>query len=273
MGKQLNNLALLCQNQGLYDEVEMYYQRAMDIYLQARLCAIMPRTHPPQTLGPDDANVAKTLNNLASCYMKQGKYKMAEDLYKQVLTQARRCAPSPPLSQAGAREGIRPDCGGFGVGGEGGVVPGPKGGRAQCRRRSHVRRVRRLAPRSQGLSTHASPINSLLLVSMAHALQIDSPTVTTTIKNLCALYRKQGKYEAAESLENCAIRFRKGALDVVKTSKAGHPLLSLSIHCLADFANAGPRGGGAVQRGLCAASHHPCAGRLRAAIHVAGHAG
>jgi hypothetical protein len=28
-----------------------------------------------------------------------------------------------------------------------------------------------------------------------------------------------GKFEAAESLENCAIRFRKGALDVVKSSK------------------------------------------------------
>lgn len=41
---------MLCQNQGKYEEVEHYYQRALDIY---------------QTkLGPDDPNVAKTKNNL-----------------------------------------------------------------------------------------------------------------------------------------------------------------------------------------------------------------
>lgn len=52
VAKQLNNLALLCQNQGKYEEVEYYYQRALEIY---------------QTkLGPDDPNVAKTKNNLVS---------------------------------------------------------------------------------------------------------------------------------------------------------------------------------------------------------------
>lgn len=35
-------------------------------------------------LGPDDPNVAKTKNNLASAFLKQGKYKDAETLYKQV---------------------------------------------------------------------------------------------------------------------------------------------------------------------------------------------
>ncbi|XP_026677097.1 kinesin light chain-like [Diaphorina citri] len=51
-----------------------YYQRALEIY--------------ELKLGPDDSNVAKTKNNLASCYLKQGKYKEAEILYKQVLTRA-----------------------------------------------------------------------------------------------------------------------------------------------------------------------------------------
>lgn len=55
------------------------------------------------------------------------------------------------------------------------------------------------------------------------AAKVDSPTVTTTLKNLCALYRRQGKYEAAESLENCALRFRKKALDVVANSKVRPP--------------------------------------------------
>ena len=32
MAKQLSNLALLCQNQGKYQEVEHYYSRALEIY-------------------------------------------------------------------------------------------------------------------------------------------------------------------------------------------------------------------------------------------------
>lgn len=37
--------------------MEQYYQRALEIY--------------ESKLGPDDPNVAKTKNNLASCYLKQ----------------------------------------------------------------------------------------------------------------------------------------------------------------------------------------------------------
>lgn len=50
VAKQLNNLALLCQNQGKYEEVEYYYCRALEIY--------------ESRLGQDDPNVAKTKNNL-----------------------------------------------------------------------------------------------------------------------------------------------------------------------------------------------------------------
>ena len=34
-------------------------------------------------------------------------------------------------------------------------------------------------------------------------------TITTTLKNLGALFRRQGKFEAAEVLEECAMRARK----------------------------------------------------------------
>ena len=43
--------------QGKYEEVERYYQRALEIY--------------ESKLGQDDPNVAKTKNNLASAYLKQ----------------------------------------------------------------------------------------------------------------------------------------------------------------------------------------------------------
>lgn len=54
VAKQLNNLALLCQNQNKYDEVEKYYQRALKIY--------------EANLGSDDPNVAKTKNNLVRIF-------------------------------------------------------------------------------------------------------------------------------------------------------------------------------------------------------------
>lgn len=50
VAKQLNNLALLCQNQNKFDEVEKFYKRALQIY--------------EGKFGPDDANVTKTKNHL-----------------------------------------------------------------------------------------------------------------------------------------------------------------------------------------------------------------
>ncbi|CAF3645236.1 unnamed protein product, partial [Rotaria sp. Silwood2] len=52
VGKQLNNLALLCLNQSKYDKVEEYYKRAIEIYTK--------------NYGKHDSNVSKTKNNLAS---------------------------------------------------------------------------------------------------------------------------------------------------------------------------------------------------------------
>ena len=45
-----------------------------------------------------------------------------------------------------------------------------------------------------------------------------SPTVTTTLKNLGALYRRQGKYEAAETLEECAIQSKKNVSGTITTN-------------------------------------------------------
>jgi kinesin light chain len=59
---------------GKFDEVELYYERALDIYMSG--------------LGQDDPNVMKTLNHLAAAYLKQEKYTKAEQLYKEVLEQA-----------------------------------------------------------------------------------------------------------------------------------------------------------------------------------------
>lgn len=45
--------------------------------------------------------------------------------------------------------------------------------------------------------------------SILRFMSVSSPTVNTTLRNLGALYRRQGKLEAAETLEECAVRSRK----------------------------------------------------------------
>ena len=57
------------------------------------------------------------------------------------------------------------------------------------------------------------------------AAKVDSPTVTTTLRNLGALYRRQGKFEAAETLEECALRSRQNVCNVSLT-KVYNKLLS-----------------------------------------------
>lgn len=46
-------------------------------------------------------------------------------------------------------------------------------------------------------------------VFKAVLLSTHSPTVNTTLRSLGALYRRQGKLEAAHTLEDCASRSRK----------------------------------------------------------------
>ena len=71
VGKQLNNLALLCLNQSKYNQVEEYYKRSIEIYIKY--------------YGKYDSNVFKTKNNLALAYLREGKYKLALQIYEEIL--------------------------------------------------------------------------------------------------------------------------------------------------------------------------------------------
>ena len=60
------------------------------------------------------------------------------------------------------------------------------------------------------------------------------PTVTTTLKNLVTLYRKQGRNEAADQLDNCAVKIKKDpsaitqAIEVVQKVQMNEPIMSSS---------------------------------------------
>ncbi|KAJ8970233.1 hypothetical protein NQ317_015673 [Molorchus minor] len=211
----LNNLAVLYGKRGKYKEAEPLCKRALDIREK-----VLGKEHPDvakqlnnlallcqnqgkyeevekyyqraleiyeKRLGADDPNVSKTMNNLASCYLKQGKYKEAEVLYKQILNRAHER--------------------------EFGTIDGDNKPIWQVaeEREENKAKNRENAPYGEYGGWHK-------------AAKVDSPTVTTTLKNLGALYRRQGKYEAAETLEDCALRSRKEALDIVKHSKVANLL-------------------------------------------------
>ncbi|CAG7833746.1 unnamed protein product [Allacma fusca] len=216
----LNNLAVLYGKRGKYKDAEPLCKRALEIREKvlgkdhpdvakqlnnlALLCQNQGKYEEVERyyrraleiyeskLGPDDPNVAKTKNNLASCYLKQGKYKEAEILYKQVLTRAHER--------------------------EYGAIDGDNKPIWQV---AEEREENKLKNKDMSGSDYGG---------WHKTAKVDSPTVTTTLKNLGFLYRRQGKYEAAETVEECASRSRKEALDVIKQAKMAQIL--------------GPEGGG-----------------------------
>uniref|UniRef100_A0A1A8Q7P6 Kinesin light chain n=1 Tax=Nothobranchius pienaari TaxID=704102 RepID=A0A1A8Q7P6_9TELE len=139
-------------------------------------------------LGPDDPNVAKTKNNLASCYLKQGKFKQAETLYKEILTRAHE------------RE--------FGC--------------VDDENKPIWMHAEEREEQSKGKPKDSSPFGEY--GGWYKACKVDSPTVTTTLKNLGALYKRQGKFEAAETLEEAAMRSRKQGLDNVHKQRVAEVL-------------------------------------------------
>ncbi|NXK56343.1 KLC1 protein, partial [Chauna torquata] len=180
----LNILALVYRDQNKYKDAANLLNDALAIR--------------EKTLGKDHPAVAATLNNLAvlygkrgkykeaeplckraleirekaSCYLKQGKFKQAETLYKEILT------------------------------------------------RAHEREFGSVDDENKPIWMHAEEREECKVrpgTSFGEyggwykACKVDSPTVTTTLKNLGALYRRQGKFEAAETLEEAAMRSRKQA--------------------------------------------------------------
>ncbi|XP_039965361.1 kinesin light chain isoform X1 [Bactrocera neohumeralis] len=213
----LNNLAVLYGKRGKYKDAEPLCKRALEIREK-----VLGKDHPDvakqlnnlallcqnqgkydevekyyqraleiyeSKLGPDDSNVAKTKNNLASCYLKQGKYTEAEVLYKQV------------LNRAHERE--------FG---------------AIHSKNKPIWQVAEEREEHKYDDCYNTPYGEY--GGWHKAAKVDTPTVTTTLKNLGALYRRQGMFEAAETLEDCALRSKKEALDLAKQTKVAQLLTS-----------------------------------------------
>ncbi|XP_044530586.1 kinesin light chain 4 [Gracilinanus agilis] len=207
----LNNLAVLYGKRGKYKEAEPLCQRALEIREKvlgadhpdvakqlnnlALLCQNQGKYEAVERyygralaiyegqLGPDNPNVARTKNNLASCYLKQGKYAEAETLYKEILTRAH-------VQEFGSVDDDHK----------------PIWMHAEEREEMSKSRHRDSAPYAEYGGWYK-------------ACKVSSPTVNTTLRNLGALYRRQGKLEAAETLEECALRSRKQGTDPISQTK------------------------------------------------------
>ncbi|XP_072313173.1 kinesin light chain 1-like isoform X2 [Eucyclogobius newberryi] len=212
----LNNLAVLYGKRGKYKEAEPLCKRALEIrekvlgkdhpdvakqlnnlallcqnqakYDEVELYYMRALDIYQSKLGPDDPNVAKTKNNLASCYLKQGKFKQAETLYKEILTRAHE------------RE--------FGS--------------VDDENKPIWMHAEEREEQSKGKQKDGLPFGEY--GGWYKACKVDSPTVTTTLKNLGALYRRQGKFEAADTLEEAAMRSRKQGLDTVHKQRVAEVL-------------------------------------------------
>ena len=199
----LNNLAVLYGKRGKYKEAEPLCKRALEIREKvlgpehpdvakqlnnlALLCQNQGKYEEveryyqralqiyQEKLGQDDPNVAKTKNNLASCFLKQGKYRQAESLYKEILMQTH-AAEFGGRRSNGVKSGSWTD-----------------------------------SEDKDGEDTNAVPYGDY--GGWHKAARIASPTVQATLKNLSALYRRQGKYDAAETLEECAMRSKNKSLN------------------------------------------------------------
>ncbi|XP_039594868.1 kinesin light chain 1-like isoform X2 [Polypterus senegalus] len=207
----LNNLAVLYGKRGKYKEAEPLCKRALEIREKvlgidhpdvakqlnnlALLCQNQGKYEEVELyycralqiyesrLGPDDPNVAKTKNNLASCYLKQGKYKEAEILYKEILTRAHE----------------------------------KEFGSVDAENKPIWMHAEEREEMSKG--KHRENIPYAEYGGWYKACKVNSPTVNTTLRNLGALYRRQGKLEAAETLEQCALRSRKQGTDPINQTR------------------------------------------------------
>ncbi|CAF96204.1 unnamed protein product, partial [Tetraodon nigroviridis] len=212
----LNNLAVLYGKRGKYKEAEPLCKRALEIREKvlgkfhpdvakqlnnlALLCQNQGKYEEVEyyyrraleiyesKLGADDPNVAKTKNNLATCYLKQGKFKDAETLYKEILTRAHE-------KEFGSVNNDNK----------------PIWMHAEEREESKDKR------RDAGPYVEYGSWYKACKVDRWERPQ--SPTVNTTLKSLGALYRRQGKLEAAETLEECASKSRKQGIDAINQSK------------------------------------------------------
>uniref|UniRef100_A0AAX7V580 Kinesin light chain n=1 Tax=Astatotilapia calliptera TaxID=8154 RepID=A0AAX7V580_ASTCA len=183
----LNNLAVLYGKRGKYKEAEPLCKRALEIREK-----VLGKYHP---------DVAKQLNNLALLCQNQGKYDEVEYYYGRALEiyESKLGADDPNVAKT---KNNLATC----------YLKQGKFADAEALYKEILTRAH-----EKEFGSDSGPY--VEYGSWYKACKVDSPTVNTTLKSLGALYRRQGKLEAAETLEECASKSRKQGIDAINQSK------------------------------------------------------
>ena len=186
-------------------------------------------------LGPDHANVAISLNNLAQLYDKQGRYTDAEPLYKRSLAIFERVLgpDHPDVAQAlnNLAELYR--------------AQGRYSDAEPLLKRALAIREKALGPnhpdvaqalnnlaefyRTQGRYADAEPLYKRSLATFEKALGPDHANVAISLNNLAYLYDKQGRYTDAEPL------YKRSLAIFERVLGPDHPNVALSLNNLAEL--------------------------------------
>uniref|UniRef100_A0A673M2B4 Kinesin light chain n=1 Tax=Sinocyclocheilus rhinocerous TaxID=307959 RepID=A0A673M2B4_9TELE len=203
----LNNLAVLYGKRGKYKEAEPLCKRALEIR--------------EKVLGKDHPDVAKQLNNLALLCQNQGKYEEVEYYYQRALEiYQTKLGPDDP-NVAKTKNNLA-SC----------YLKQGKFKQAETLykeilTRAHEREFGSVGDENKPIWMHAEEREEQSKVRRVFScltFTACSPTVTTTLKNLGALYRRQGKFEAAETLEEATLRSRKQGLDTAHKQRVAEVL-------------------------------------------------
>ncbi|XP_051504120.1 kinesin light chain 1-like isoform X3 [Myxocyprinus asiaticus] len=206
----LNNLAVLYGKRGKYKEAEPLCKRALEIR--------------EKVLGKDHPDVAKQLNNLALLCQNQGKYDEVEYYFQRALEiYQTKLGPDDP-NVAKTKNNLA-SC----------YLKQGKFKQAETLykeilTRAHEREFGSVDDENKPIWMHAEEREEHSKKDGEYggwykACKVDSsPTVTTTLKNLGALYRRQGKFEAADTLEEAALRSRKRGLDTTHKQRVAEVL-------------------------------------------------
>uniref|UniRef100_A0A3Q1HIG6 Kinesin light chain n=1 Tax=Anabas testudineus TaxID=64144 RepID=A0A3Q1HIG6_ANATE len=187
----LNNLAVLYGKRGKYKEAEPLCKRALEIREK-----VLGKYHP---------DVAKQLNNLALLCQNQGKYDEVEYYYTRALEiyESKLGADDPNVAKT--KNNL--------------ATCYLKQGKYKDAEALYKEILTRAHEKEFGSGKRKDSGPYVEYGSWYKACKVDSPTVNTTLKSLGALYRRQGKLEAAETLEECASKSRKQGIDAINQSK------------------------------------------------------
>ncbi|ESO00036.1 hypothetical protein HELRODRAFT_113439 [Helobdella robusta] len=241
----LNILALVYRDQGKYKEAAMLLNDALDIR--------------EKTLGPDHPAVAATLNNLAVLYGKRGKYKEAEPLCKRALIIREKVLGSNHPDVAKQLNNLAllcqnqskydevefyymraieiyetqygcDDCNVAKTKNNLASAYLKQGKYKEAERlykdvltKVHEKEFGRITDNNKPIWMLAEECENEKSkgTDWQKTIKVDNPTVATTVKNLSALYRRQGKMQAAETLEEFLSKTRKSVDPATGGKKGG----------------------------------------------------